>query len=148
MTSPQEEKDVRIRITWEDRTLFDRTVRFSESQIPGVADGISVKEIPAEGAAGKIGIGAVGVIFSVPFAYWGWIGGMFSGSSTVQVVKVFIETAIAGPALAALINAIAKSLVDEVRSKLADTKLKKAKIILYGPDGKEIDLDSKRRRNP
>ena len=59
-------------------------------------------------------------------------------------MKVFVETAIAGPALTALINAIVRVLVDDFKKNLANSKSKDAKITLYGPDGQEIDLDSKR----
>jgi hypothetical protein len=76
------------------------------------------------------------------FESFGWIIG--SHDHVVQTVKVFVETAIAGPALTALINAIVRVLVDDFKKNLANSKSKDAKITLYGPDGQEIDLDSKR----
>jgi hypothetical protein len=54
-------------------------------------------------------------------------------------VRIFIETTIAGPALTALTKKIIESVCTEVAKRVAESKLKRAKVLLYGPDNKEIN---------
>ena len=143
MPPPEPKIPVRVRILLDERTLLDTTNHISESELLGKGTAIAVDVVIPKDERSRIAIGTGALPSYLPGGLWGWIGGAIGSPSTIHVVKIFIETAIAGPALTALINLLVKSLVEDVKKKLADSKLKDAKIILYGPDGKEIDLDSK-----
>jgi hypothetical protein len=145
MTPPAQEVPVRIRVELDDRTLVNRRGHVSEDEIFRTekelsGKGVLSKEKPDPTAG--LGSGATYRELLEMFESFGWIIG--SHDHVVQTVKVFVETAIAGPALTALINAIVRVLVDDFKKNLANSKSKDAKITLYGPDGQEIDLDSKR----
>jgi hypothetical protein len=144
MTPPAQEPTVQVRIVLDDRgTLAREKASVSEDELFRIEKELSTRGVLPPDDRISTGLGA-GSTYRGLLEMFGMFGDIIGRSDhTIQTVKVFIETAIAGPALTALISSIVKVLVDDFKKKLADGKSKDAKITLYGPDGKEIDLNSK-----
>jgi hypothetical protein len=138
-TLSEEPKAVRIRVTWESQSLYDQEFVATESELlqpnqftqyPILYDNTYLGSLPAIGAV-------AGVVIDV--------GGLTSLlGRAVQLfhtppVRIFIETTIAGSALTVLTKKVIDSVCTEVAKRVAESKLKRAKVLLYGPDNKEIN---------
>ena len=51
---------------------------------------------------------------------------------------VFIGTSVVGPAAAAVTKSVVETISSSMNERRKNARLRKIKVLLYGPDGKEI----------
>jgi hypothetical protein len=129
---------VRVRMKWEDTFRHDFEMDVSEGELLGIEDPLEISPtpmyVPPLEMKPSFG-GTLAAIIAVPE-----IQHVFDAFNTPPV-RVFIETAIAGPALSTLVKMIVENVCKKLKRDVEKTKIKHAKVLLYGPDGKEIKWD-------
>jgi hypothetical protein len=132
---------VRIRITLNEEVVYDESHSVLEERFE-----FEVPPIPPTDN-GLLGTGAIAI------SAIGQSAGLLIGASVGvvqllhylanQPVKVFVETALAGPALAAVTKAVIENVCVKIKETLQARKVKNSRVLLYGPDGKAIDWEKK-----
>jgi hypothetical protein len=132
----EEDNYVRIRVLRDGKTITSEKFGL-DSTDPGI--GLSVakglRSLIVQSALSAVSLPGLGHFLSV-------IGTLRHFLHTTKI-EVFIETKIVGPAMGALVKTIVDDIYAEIKKRRARGKLKKVKVIIYGPDGKPIERDDK-----
>ena len=129
---------VRIQMKWEDRFLRDIEMDVSEGELLGIEDPLGFLITPeyVDPLSDKLNL--AGMVLRITMAPE--LRHVFETLNTPPV-RVFIETAIVGPALSTLVKIVIENVCKKLKKEVEKTEIKHAKVLLYGPDGKEIKWD-------
>jgi hypothetical protein len=118
--APQTSGEIRIRILKGDNVLWNKPFELSEDELTkAVVETIFGSERYRPG-----------------LLWFSWI-------RDLHPIKVFIEGSASGAVLTTVTKVITESVCAKIRQNLESRK-KKTKVLLYSPEGKEIDWEKKR----